>query len=623
MSVRILVGDCRERLRELADASIDACVTDPPYALVSISKRFVNSPRSEATEGSAAGPYQRTGRGFMGQKWDNGDVAHDPAFWREVWRVLKPGAHLLAFGGTRTYHRLACAIEDAGFEIRDQIGWAYGSGFPKSHDVAKGIDRSLGERPTPTGEVKRASIQRNGTGENWAKGAFGSHPEETKRVAVTRATSDRAAAWEGWGTALKPAWEPICVARKPLGAPINVRARVEWGLRNQGVEGEIRWTRRASGAGSRSPQMPSGSMAPQPTAVTSAKTASASETRITEPETAQCIEPQDDAGGPTIQSGREPKASDASESFDARSSPLTAQTAGAAARANKPSSPSTISREAEQPIAANSTARSTPPSGDKASPPAIEYFAGIATGLSGSLASVRISRSGDGSFAWPDDLPETFNAGSTVAANVLAHGTGALNIDACRIEGVGAEEGRSRHGGGVPGAASSYELPDSRSNMPAGRWPANIVHDGSDEAVEAFPEAPGQQRGVTGDERAHRTNNAYGDFGRSDGGFEPRGDSGSASRFFYCAKATTEERGEGNNHPTVKPAALMQWLCRLVTPPGGTVLDPFAGSGSTGLAADREGFNAVLVELSPAYAEIAHRRIKDDGGMWADVEVAA
>jgi site-specific DNA-methyltransferase (adenine-specific) len=164
MTVTVHHGDSREVLKGLADASIDSCVCDPPYALVSIGKRFGAASAAPAKSSGASGVYARASAGFMGQQWDTGETAFDPAFWAEVWRVLKPGAHIVAFSGTRTYHRMACAIEDAGFEIRDQLAWAYGSGFPKSH---------------------------NQKGE-----------------------------WQGWGTALKPAWEPIALARKPLAGTV-------------------------------------------------------------------------------------------------------------------------------------------------------------------------------------------------------------------------------------------------------------------------------------------------------------------------------------------------------------------------------------------------------------------
>lgn len=345
-------ADCRDVLRSLADNSIDSVVTDPPYALVSIQKRFGKPGSAPAKD-----VYGRGAAGFMGKQWDTGEVAFSDEFWAEVLRVLKPGGHVVAFSGTRTYHRMAVAIEDAGFEIRDQLGWVYGSGFPKSHNQ---------------------------------------HGD-----------------WEGWGTALKPAWEPICLARKPL------------------------------------------------------------------------------AG--------------------------------------------------------------------------------------------------------------------TVAANLEAWGVGAINVDGCRVEGA-FESGWSKSGskesenGSMSGKNYARDPKPDNAN---GRWPANIVHDGSDEVLAAFP--------ADGDK--------------------------SSARFFYCAKASRKDRDEGleafapkfaptmgngiggkehdpetatpkkNVHPTVKPTSLMQWLCRLVTPPGGTILDPFMGSGSTGKAALLEGFNFVGCEREDEYMPIATARM--------------
>jgi site-specific DNA-methyltransferase (adenine-specific) len=184
--VTLMCADSSQAIATLEDESIDSVVTDPPYALT-----------------------------FMGKAWDTGDVAFDPSFWKEVLRILKPGGHLLAFSGTRTYHRMACAIEDAGFEIRDQIGWAYGTGFPKSHDVSKAIDKAVGatrEKIAIGAPVKRMipGADQNGNG-SWIKDN-GRVYQPGKEIPAT----DEAAAWEGWGTALKPAWEPIVVARKPL-----------------------------------------------------------------------------------------------------------------------------------------------------------------------------------------------------------------------------------------------------------------------------------------------------------------------------------------------------------------------------------------------------------------------
>ncbi|PTT02698.1 site-specific DNA-methyltransferase [Pseudomonas sp. HMWF006] len=377
-SYQILIGDCLELLRRMPDCSVDSVVTDPPYGL-----------------------------SFMGKKWDYDVPATE--VWAECLRVLKPGGHLLAFAGTRTQHRMAVRIEDAGFEIRDMIAWVYGSGFPKSHNLD------------------------------------GEHA--------------------GWGTALKPALEPITVARKP--------------------------------------------------------------------------------------------------------------------------------------------------------------FAG------------------------------------TVAANVQAHGTGALNIDGCRVRAIDAEALAKnwtrlttvdmRGGNYVGGKSGKLAMTAEASDL--GRWPANLIHDGSAEVIEAFPDAPGQLAAASTSDTQRAGQNCYGNMKRSRGaeasadsansgvvGFQMkpgarRLDSGSAARFFYCAKTSRTDRHEGllnpgpqfqqgttlrkvqttdttgNNHPTVKPTDLMAYLLRLVTPAGGIALDPFMGSGSTGKAAMREGFQFIGCEIDEQYAAIARARI--------------
>lgn len=381
--VRLFGADSRDVLAGLPDNSVDSIVTDPPYALESVVKRFGKPNAAPARPGSD-GLFQRQSRGFMGETWDTGEVAFDPEFWSEALRVLKSGGHLAAFGGTRTYHRLACAIEDAGFEIRDQLAWVYGTGFPKSHDVAKGIDKLQGATREP-GAVKGRSRPGGGISTSGMKG--GEYYE-------TAPATPEAAAWEGWGTALKPGWEPICLARKSLVG--------------------------------------------------------------------------------------------------------------------------------------------------------------------------------------------------TVAANVLEHGTGALNIGGCRVGDV-------------------YDLgianrPDAEGRTAVGRFPANVLHDGSGEVADLFPNG--------------------------------------AARFFYGAKASPRDRDEGlaefpevtitggggtasekanrrNVHPTVKPTDLMRWLTRLITPPGGVVLDPFMGSGSTGKAAAFEGFRFVGVERDERYIPIAEARIT-----WAYEQVA-
>jgi site-specific DNA-methyltransferase (adenine-specific) len=372
VSHTLLHGDCLDVLRTLPSASVDAVVTDPPYGL-----------------------------SFMGKRWDY-DVP-SVEVWQECLRVLKPGGHLLAFAGTRTQHRMAVRIEDAGFEIRDMIAWVYGSGFPKSLDVSKAIDKAAGAEREVVGSRVADDIR----GGNMHAANRG----ERHVIDITAPATDAARQWQGWGTALKPALEPITVARKPL------------------------------------------------------------------------------AG--------------------------------------------------------------------------------------------------------------------TVAANVLEHGTGALNVDGCR---VGTDKIVTRVSGGK-GFGSNFRddgwLPpsESYSQTNSGRWPANLIHDGSDEVVRLFPQQSSGSRSA-GVRKGMGFHGADGD-----GGPAIQGSSGSAARFFYCAKANKRDRGEGNNHPTVKPTDLMRYLCRLVTPPGGVVLDPFMGSGSTGKAAVSEGFRFIGIEREAEYLEIARRRI--------------
>lgn len=423
-------GDSRDVLKGLADCSIDSVVTDPPYALVSIVKRFGGENAAPANDNDV---YARASAGFMGKQWDTGETAFATTFWAEIMRVLKPGGHVVAFSGTRTYHRLAVAIEDAGFEIRDQLAWVYGSGFPKSHDVSKAIDKAAGA------ERKRKPVEHRANPSSAIHASGFGAPDWSPQV--NEPVTAAAAAWQGWGTALKPAWEPIVMARKPMAVPREV--------------------------------------------------------------------------------------------------------------------PEEYAYDADQPERA------------------------------------------------------VVMRGATVAENVLEHGTGALNIDGCRVgdeERVnppGSTNERVAMGGGWRA--------DAQPTTATGRWPANIIHDGSDEVVAAFPSSngAGEARSATptpgsvwgiGAERS------------SVPGGATYADSGSAARFFYSAKADKQDR-IGSKHPTVKPVDLMQWLCRLVTPPGGTVLDPFAGSGSTGEAAWREGFQCVLIEREPEYqADIAERlRLADKG----------
>jgi DNA modification methylase len=365
-------GECLSVVRALGANTADAVVTDPPYHLTA-NKNGGSGPAS-LNERSPAGRARVT-TGFMGKAWDGGDLAFRVELWRELLRVLRPGGYVLAFGGTRTYHRMACAIEDAGFTIRDQLAWVYGSGFPKSLNVSKAVDQQLGAKRQVVG---RKHVTNAAQGAGFGHGSLVGGTVAAGFIDVTEPATPQAAQWDGWGTALKPAWEPIVLAQKPL----------------------------------------------------------------------------------------------------------------------------------------------------------------------------------------LDD---------NVAKNVLRWGNGALNIDGCRVGDKQTTTRRNGNSGGIS-AFGRDERVGERLNPP-GRWPANLVHDGSDEVIAAFP-----------------------------------ADSGSAARFFYCAKASKSER-DGSKHPTVKPLALMRWLVCLVTPPNGLVIDCFAGSGTTGEAALCEGVRAVLVEREAEYLADIRQRI--------------
>lgn len=409
--IQIHHASCLDWLAEYDGPLFDSCVTDPPYHLTSIVKRFGKGNAAPCKEG-ATGAYARASRGFMGKEWDGGDIAFRPETWALVMKVLKPGAHIVAFSGTRTYHRMACAIEDAGFEIRDQLFWHYGSGFPKSHDVSKGIDRAagaerkiLGPKVTADGRSRASEAGKGIAAKPLHGGGINGHANDFETAPAT----PEAEQWQGWGTALKPATEPICLARKPLSE-------------------------------------------------------------------------------------------------------------------------------------------------------------------------------------------------KTVAANVLKWGTGAINIDGCRVD-AGADHALNTnrnsvkgHWGGTSGVAVVAS--------PLGRWPANLLHDGSDEVLAGFPSEAG----------ANSVGKAAGNYNYAQYGQVPNdapfdyADSGSAARFFYSAKAGPLDR-IGSAHPTVKPVDLMRWLCRLITPQGGLILEPFAGSGTTGIAAMAEGFDCQMVDIEADHVADIERKL--------------
>lgn len=444
--IRLHHGDCLRVMATLPPDSVDAVVTDPPYGLGFMGKEW-DSPA--AMKGQMATGKEQRGIYAYGGTHDRGYHDHDShkfQQWSTAWaaeclRVLKPGGHLLSFGGTRTWHRLAAAIEDAGFEIRDSIAWLYGSGFPKSRDISKDMDKMAGaEREVlSTGRpVKRMipGADQNATG-SWIK----DNGREFVPTTTAPATAD-ATRWSGWGTALKPAFEPIIVARKPLIG--------------------------------------------------------------------------------------------------------------------------------------------------------------------------------------------------TVAVNVLTHGTGALNIDGTRIAGaedevnpsIARRKGATNHlDGQRAGAAAEHNasgrvvsrttperFAEDHPGESLGRWPANVILDESQAQVLDLQApktgAAGRASGPTLTGRSERGSMA-GHFNGTDRIAPFHADTGGASRFFYVAKASKSERPsvDGTGHPTVKPLALMRWLVRLVTPPDGTVLDPFVGSGTTVEAAMLEGFRAIGIEREATYLPMVEQRI--------------
>jgi DNA modification methylase len=491
MSVEVRLGDCLDVMRTMPDASVHAIVTDPPYGL-----------------------------GFMGKEWD--DLPPGVEWAAECLRVLRPGGYLLAFGGTRTFHRLACAVEDAGFEIRDSIAWLYGSGFPKSLDVGKAIDKAAGAQRAVVGEREYAGghVQRsNGTDlgvlndDGWAGG--------TGPRIVTAPATPTAREWAGWGTALKPAFEPVVVARKPPAGSVAGNVQV-WGTGGLNIA-----ACRVS-----SPTSPGddGSSRGDSTTCT-------------------CPSREDD------------------RTSHNRSTPLPASSGGL-------------------------------PEGRSALPASAPVGAAGSTPPQGSL----------------DGCPSSRRSGGA-----HAHLTG--------VDGpASARPPRGAPGSAAPGATSTH-TPEGRS-IPCpkctagdvetpGRWPANVVLDGSQ--ADALDQATGTlTTHGGGDRRGVSQMFGLGADGERRDGFA--GDSGGPSRFFptfrYQAKAPTSERptyttpdGRKVAHPTVKPLGLMRWLVRLVTSPGGTVLDPFAGSGATVEACLIEGFDCIAIERDPESLPLIQIRI--------------
>jgi DNA modification methylase len=593
-SVIVHHGDSREVLKTIPDASIDSCVCDPPYALVSIAKRL-GKDGSVPIQFGKDGAYARAAKGFMGKSWDTGETAFDPDFWREVMRVLKPGGHVIAASGTRTYHRLACAVEDAGFEIRDTIMWNYGSGFPKSHNI-----------------VKR--LQQSGLSCSCRKTIVSGHHVSDENLRDLR---------RGLDAHFAP----------PSGSEQDVRQGVHGGpgaRASSGAENPVRDMRGDDPSTAIAPEPQRGDILQRVVPIKGLRRSAAPDVR--EHEGAQTSAPvQGDEPG--VEGRCHPQAT--ARELQGRQvceSAAVGAPNGAEGRVHHGASPSYGEDVRFLADADRGGGSRGPQSGEQrpCEPEALPNECGSqAWGgwpvCPGCLQPV--VPEGYGTALKPACEPWVLARkplDGTVAANVLKHGVGALNIDGARVGWSGSADERESKtknahadfGSGPRGneifGADGRDRGANGNYNPPGRWPANVIHDGSAEVSDAFGDTStsriGQPRSAAPGEG----------WGMSATGAE-YSDSGSAARFFYTAKADAEDR-MGSKHPTIKPVNLMAYLCRLVTPPGGTVLDPFAGSGSTGVACIGEGFNAILIEREAEYVADIHRRIawvKGDGRLTA------
>lgn len=573
MTYMIWPCDCRTAMSLMDADSVDSVVCDPPYGLSR------EPDMAEVMRHWLAGDdYEHGGSGFMGKSWDS--FVPGPAVWREAYRVLKPGGHLVAFFGTRTYDLGVMALRLAGFEVRDQLAWVFGQGFPKSHDISRKLEKDccLCTRQTLPNDHARAQTT----------------PEHDLRL----------------------------VPETDLPAAVH-DANQPYEVLQQSV-----------------PQC-----------------------RL--PTTGERAEPEEGVAG-GIQSGLEGRGNTETTERKLQRSSLRSVPAGPSADGAEGrlhyGAPNGNGENVRVSADANRSGESYRPQPGQQSPE-----------QSGTLPDERRSQAWGG---WPicsrcgkPNIPEGLGTAlkpayepivlcrkplseRTVAANVLRWGTGAVNIDGCRVEGdapTSFPKRRTPNGDHVLGAGFHKSSEETAVPNPLGRWPANLCHDGSPEVLAQFPDTKsGKMKAGTARAAQDEPGSVcYGTYGGNATDRDTPGDSGSAARFFYCAKASKADRNRGlddlpeqpsaasefrpnhaakaeagengnpygrwspvrNTHPTVKPTALMQWLVRLVTPPGGTLLDPFMGSGSTGVAAVLEGFDFIGCEMTDEYVPIATARI--------------
>ncbi len=610
MTYRLIHADCRHAMAVMPDASVDSIVTDPPYEL-----------------------------GFMGKSWDATGVAYDVALWREALRILKPGGHLLAFGGSRTYHRMAVAIEDAGFEIRDQIMWIYGSGFPKSHNISKAVDKAAGaEREKASVSVLDATSQVAGNMRcvNCGKSRFSGNPCICPRP-ENQAITPEAQHWEGWGTALKPAFEPLIWARKPLllSAERNIT------IASLRMVGARLWLlSNVKDAANHSPS----NLAEQNAAFD-----------IAQWNVEQLNNTRENLFGQTDTSQYVLMVNTSLNTVLSWLNTLGDLCSPKNTSTTKITLETTIDwkiwKSCLSVITLDSIIRVTNnhDGGNADANNAVRYLRAELSKLNATLelsvlehAMSRVLTNCPEETVTPLHEPIVIARKplvGTVAANVLAYGTGAINIDGCRIEGTITINPSNRGKGGLSTNGHDGQTAIVHDNA-QGRFPANLIHDGSDEVLAGFPTTTTGAKSKHHVRSTNKTKNTFSE--RAATSESLPGSTGSAARFFYCAKTSKADRDEGltgalqshvafqtangtsgkassisegrdtqyrNIHPTVKPTDLMRYLCRLITPPGGTVFDPFTGSGSTGKAAMLEGFNFIGCELTAEYIPIANARI--------------
>jgi DNA modification methylase len=603
------LGDCLEALATLPESSIDAVVTDPPYHLTQVSRG--GSPRKNDPE-SPFGRHHIGERGFMGRVWDGGDVAFRPETWAEILRVAKPGAHLLAFGGTRTWHRLACAIEDAGWEIRDTIMWVYGTGFPKSLNVqqainkaARGVPQGVADPKSPNhGKFKGGCSVESPNGRGFGAGAGAFMQEQGVR------RGDDEGPWNGWGTALKPAVEYIVCATKPLDLQ-GLCERLAFKIGDSVCQLRLCVKAAVNDSSSNQKEYDAGADFARWRVVPPFSTPA---DLFAAMDTLRCVSDLPLSLSTAL------SWLDLLGALSEIGSTFTTETKTSLITDLEILNSSSAAITPESIIAASTIQRGIGSNALLAASIFNVVSAKLVNILGASAPGLATSLDGHPGLR-PNWLPIILARKppeGTVAANVLKHGTGGINIDGCRIEtnenlNGGAYSGGIRPtslpGDARPAATRSYAKRRDPEDFkqPPGRWPANLVHDGSDEVLAAFPVTTS---GLLSPH--HKRGEQVNVFGKSNGASPSRefgNDVGSAARFFYCAKASKSDRGEGNNHPTVKPQALMRWLVRLVTPPGGMVLDPFMGSGTTGVAALLEKLDFMGIEKEDDAFHISEKRI--------------